>query len=417
VVNIQLRRKVSESIDRLPGWALVYGRRKVGKTYILENFVSHDVYMAVRIDGSIWVRGMDFDHLGAVADVPRVVNRLLKDGSTVVIDEFQRLPMWVLEDIARAHPSGRLILSGSSMRVSREMMGSNSPLLAMLRAFRIGPVSPSDLLAGLSSRFSPTRSVEHAPILRDPWTVPFFVEKDPLRHLVDMLPHLVPGLVGEIFSADERELTRTYSAVLAIVGSGDGDPKKIAKKMHDRGITRTGASSNVIPFMNNMVEMGMLERTKVYGRRKYDYSIPSFPMTLFYYLDSRYTISDGNVPFDGIRPTAEAVHRQGIESLIADLLVEVVGGRKELLKTSDREIDVLVTVRRKPALVGEVKWGKAGRADVDRFLEKVDGLRCRRVFVCRRRFESDEVDVLTPTDLVEMARGHIARETEHLRSL
>ena len=86
MVNIKIRRKVSESIDTLPGWALVYGRRKVGKTYILENSVSHDVYMAVRLDGSIWVRGMAIDHLGEVGDVPRIVTRLLKEGSTVVID-------------------------------------------------------------------------------------------------------------------------------------------------------------------------------------------------------------------------------------------------------------------------------------------------------------------------------------------
>ena len=400
MVNIELRRTVSESIDKLPGWALVYGRRKVGKTYILEHFVSHDVYMSVRLDGSIWIRGMDIDHLGEIADLPRIVTGLLEDGRTVVIDEFQRLPMWVLEDISRAHPSGRLILSGSSMRVSHSIMGRNSPLLALLRPFKIGPVSPRDLLTSLSSEFSPTKSVEHAPLLRDPWTVPFFETKDPLKHMVEMLSHLVPGLVGEIFSADERELTRTYSTILAIIGAGDGDPKKIAKKMHDRGITSTGASSNVIPYMNNMVEMGLLERTKVYGKRRYIYSIPSFPMTLFYYLESRYTISDGNVAFEGIRPTAENLLRAGIESFIADLLVEVVGGRKEIIKTSDREIDVLVTVRRKPALVGEVKWG---RADIDNFLEKVKGLRCRKVFVCQRRIETDKVEVLTPKDLVEMA--------------
>ncbi len=410
MVNIKLRRTISGSIDTLPGWALVYGRRKVGKTYILENYVSHDVYMGVRLDGSIWIRGMDIGHIGEIAELPQMVSRLLKEGRTVVIDEFQRLPMWVLEDIARAHPSGRLILSGSSMRVSHSIMGRNSPLLALLRPFKIGPVSPSDLLVDLSSKYSATKAVEHASILRDPWTVPFFEEKDPLKHLVEMLPHLVPGLVGEIFSADERELTRTYSAILAIIGSGDGDPQKVAKKMHDRGITTTGASSNVIPYMNNMVEMGMLERTKVYGKRKYNYSIPSFPMTLFYYLESRYAISDGHVPYEGIRPTADNVLRTGIESFVADLLVEVVGGRKELIKSSDREIDVLVTVRNKPALVGEVKWGKVVSADVNKFLEKVKGFKCRKVFVCRRRIKDDRVEVLTPADLLKMAE-------EYLRSL
>ncbi len=398
-----MRRTISESIDTLPGWALVYGRRKVGKTYILENFVAHDVYMAVRLDGSIWIRGLAISGIGRIDEFPELVSGLLKDGKTVVIDEFQRLPMWVLEDIARAHPSGRLILSGSSMRVSHSLMGRNSPLLALLRPFKVGPVSPRDLLSSLSPSFGATKALEHAPMLRDPWTVPFFERSDPLKHLVDMVSHMVPGLVGEIFSADERELTRTYSSILAIVGSGDGDPKNIATKLHDRGITSTGASSNVIPYMNNMVEMGLLEKTKVYGKRKFLYSIPSFPMTLFYYLESRYALSDGNLAYEGIRPTAENVLRSGIETFIADLFAEVVGGRKELIKTSEKEIDVLVTMRRKPALVGEVKWGRATKGDVSDFLAKVEGMRCRKVFVCHRRIETDEVEVLTPKDLIEMA--------------
>ncbi len=228
MVNIELRRTISESIDTLPGWALVYGRRKVGKTYILEHFVSHDVYMAVRLDGSIWIKGLAISTIGDIDEFPELVTGLLEEGRTVVIDEFQRLPMWVLEDIARAHPSGRLILSGSSMRVSHTIMGRNSPLLALLRPFRVGPVSPRDLLSSLSPSFGPTKAMEHAPMLRDPWTVPFFERKGPLKHLVDMVSHMVPGLVGEIFSADERELTRTYSSLLAIVGSGVGDPRDIA---------------------------------------------------------------------------------------------------------------------------------------------------------------------------------------------
>ena len=405
MVNIQLRRTVSESIDTLPGWALVYGRRKVGKTYILENFVSHDVYMAVRLDGSIWIRGMDLGHLGEVAELPRIVTRLLEDGGTVVIDEFQRLPMRVLEDIARAHPAGRLVLSGSSMRVSASIMGRNSPLLGLLRPFKVGLVSPRDLLSSLSGHMRPLEALQHAPLLRDPWTVPFFEGKGFLESIVNMVPHMVPGLVGEIFTEDERELTRTYSSILAIVGSGDGDPRKVATKLHSRGITATSASANVIPYMKNMVEMGLLERTKVYGKRRYRYSIPSFPMTLFYYLESRYALTDGTVPYEEVRPTAENALRFGIEGFIADLFAEMIGGRKELIKEADREVDVLVTVRGRPALVAEVKWGRATKGDVSAFLTKVEHFDCQKVFVSRRPVDTDEVEALTPKDLVDRALG------------
>jgi hypothetical protein len=58
-------------------------------------------------------------------------------------------------------------------------------------------------------------------------------------------------------------------------------------------------------------------------------------------------------------------------------------------------------------MVGEVKWGRASRHDIDNFLEKVEGMRCRKVFVSRSPIESDEVEVMTPKDLVEMAREHL----------
>ena len=405
MVHNRVARRVSEDIEANPSWSLIYGRRKVGKTFLIDNFVAHDVYFSVRVDRSISARGLVIDRFGDLDDFTRVVTDLLNEGKTVVIDEFQRLPMVVLEDISRTHPNGRLILTGSSMRVVERFTGRNSPLLGLVRPFKLGLIPPSDILVSLVEHMTPEEAVSSAPILRDPWTIPFNTSDRLLEDTVSMLPVVVPGLVGEIFTEDERVLTSTYSSILSMIGSGTTDHHRIADTLYRRGIIGSGSSSHVIPYMRNMVDMGLLERTKVYKKKKHTYSIPSIPIRLYYYLESRYGISDRAVDYREVSPAAEGLLRTGIEEFVGDLLAQMVGGRKEILKEARREVDVLIMFRKRPALVGEVKWGKVSRADIDDFLAKVEGMRCRKVFVCRRRVETDEVEVLTPEDLVEMATG------------
>lgn len=401
MVHIEIGRAVARDIQENPGWSLVYGRRKVGKTYLIENFVEHDVFLSVRIDRSISARGIGVDEIGELGTFTRSVVEHLDRGKIVVIDEFQRLPMGILEEISRSHPRGKLILTGSSMKVVGEITGKNSPLLGLLRPFKIGLIKPSDILRSLSRTITPETAIECAPLLRDPWTIPFYNPRSFLKDIASMLSLVVPGLVGEIFTEDDRQLTRTYSSILSLLGSGMTDYSDIANTLHARGIIGTSSSSGVLQYMKNMVDMGLLERIKVFGKKKFNYSIPSLPIGMFYYLDSRYGLSDREVDYREIVPTAENLLRFGIEAFIADALAELVGGRKENLKNSEKEIDVLITERNKPVLVGEVKWGRANQKDVTTFLAKVEGFDCRKVLFCKEPIETDEVEVMTPPMLIK----------------
>ena len=47
-------------------------------------------------------------------DFSKPVQDMLKQDKTIVIDEFQRLPESILEDIAIVHPGGKVIFCGSS---------------------------------------------------------------------------------------------------------------------------------------------------------------------------------------------------------------------------------------------------------------------------------------------------------------
>jgi hypothetical protein len=325
---------------------------------------------------------------------------LLRSGKTVIIDEFQRLPTGTLEDISRVHPNGKLILTGSSMKVVNDVLGKNSPLLGLLRPFRIDLICISDIFNAFVPVLGPERTIEYAPFLRDPWTIDFFRPAGFVRDILSMVQYTVPGLIGEVFTEDERELSNVYGSILSLLGAGYSDYKEMGNILYTRDLIGSPASSSVIPYLKAMVDMGLLERTPRFGTKKFVYSIPSFPIWAYYHLESRYGLTRAGFSFSEVEPTLSKIHDIAIEGLIADLFSEVLDGQKELIKDDEREVDVLVTSRGRPVLVGEVKLGKVKKLDVSTFLDKVSDLDCRKVLISRSKFDSDEVEVLTPSDLV-----------------
>ncbi|RLF47839.1 MAG: ATP-binding protein [Thermoplasmata archaeon] len=407
--GIMVHRSEVKDLEKIRGWILLFGRRKVGKTYMIRNFMKYDGYYYVRIDGSVRFEGRSgvrvYDVLN---DFVRSVRRMLNMHKTVVIDEFQRLPLTVLEDIASVHPRGRLILSGSSLRVVNKVLSRKSPLLGLVYPYKLGVLKATDVLIALCEFLDAERAVEVAPYLRDPWTIPMFSDNF-MKALFRAVPYIVPGLVGEIFTAEEREMTRTYSSILSMIGCGVSDYHEIASTLYGRGLIKRADTSLVIPYIKNLEGMGLVEGIRAYGKKRYYYKLISEPMILYYYMASRYDIDNREVSIDEVMPTITNVRNLAIENFIADFFAEVLGGRKEMIKERDREIDILITVRNKPVLVGEVKWGRYTKQDISDFLDKVEDFACRKIFFAKKRIDYDGVDVLTPKDLIEIAKNFKAR--------
>src|SRR5574341_2416270 len=81
-----------DEIKSIKGWTLIYGRRKVGKTFLIKNFLEYDVFFRVNRDGSVSAEKFVISTINNMDDFSRTVYELLSKGNTVVIDEFQRLP-------------------------------------------------------------------------------------------------------------------------------------------------------------------------------------------------------------------------------------------------------------------------------------------------------------------------------------
>lgn len=404
-----VKRDEAGEIKGIRGWVLIYGRRKVGKTFLIKNFLDYDVFFRVNRDGSVSAEKFAISRISSMDEFGRAVRELLSSGKAVVIDEFQRLPEPVIEGIASVHPKGRLVLSGSSMRVIKKLFGEKSPLLGLAMQYRLGLIRPANMLRELSKRMGAGKSVELAPYLADAWTIPFLRDEggsaEAIYGLLKYSKFTVPALVGEIFTEEEREFTRVYEAALRLIGAGEWDYKSIASILADRKLIERADSSLVLPYIKNMVDMGLVESLPLYSSKKKRYRLASPVMEAFFYLADRYGFEEADVSFEEAGPTVEKLRNLAIQHFIGGLFAWAYGGKQEYYVTPSNELDFIITVRNKPVLVGEVKWGKYDKSDIKKFRDKSAFIEAEKVFITKKKLEKETegVKILDATDLLAMA--------------
>jgi len=119
VTVIEIPRKEDGIIRRIDGNILLYGRRKVGKTYLVKKKMRYDVYMLVKRGGSIHMEGGALREVDSYSQFKEMLESIIKEGKTAVVDEFQRLPDDFLDFISALDGPGRLVLTGSSFHLLR----------------------------------------------------------------------------------------------------------------------------------------------------------------------------------------------------------------------------------------------------------------------------------------------------------
>ena len=407
--QITVVRSELKDLKEIPGWIIVYGRRKTGKTFLLKNFLKWDAYIYVRRDLSLRV-----DRLKTcdIRELPEAIGKILKSGGTAVIDEFQRLPHSTLEDLTEYHPSGKLILSGSSFGVVKKIFEPSSPLLGFFTPYKLSLLNPVDLIVEFSKHYSPVKTIEAASLLVDPWLIPLF-KGDATKLIYEYACrywHTVKALIGEVFAEEERTLTALYEATLSLVGSGVWKPKDIASILYTRGLVKEPSSSTIAGHLRNLIEMDLVEAIRIYRSKRKYYRLKSPIIECFYYLDDRYEVSEREVSYSEVKPTLEKLLRTQIEKLAASFMAQLVGGRREYILKP--EVDFIVTVRGKPALIGEVKWGVYTKTDITKFIDKTASLPGKKVFIVREKHaEHPDVTVIDPSNLVDLAKELHSKNT------
>ncbi len=375
-----IKRKEAIEINKEKTWRMVYGRRKTGKTFLLRNFCKFDAYFLVKKDLTIFAGEKQM----SIEEMSKEVKELLALGKSAVIDEFQRLDESLLEEFTVIHPKGTLVVSGSSMKIVKKLFEPNSALLGFFTPMKITFISPTDTLKGLKTKLSSSQAIELATFTREPWLIPLYNGEnitDFVYKVITKSRFIISSLLGEIFSEEERELSRKYEAILRLIGSGVWKTKEIASTLSSRGIIPDPSVTNLIQYLKNLEEMELVEAIKIYNSKSNYYRLASPIMNIYYYLDSRYDISSREISIEEVKPTLEKLINLEIQNFIADFFQEYERGRKEYYLSPQKEFDFIITKRNRLDIIGEVKWKKAEFKDIGRFNETTDGFPGRKIIV------------------------------------
>ncbi len=366
-------------------WVLVYGRRKTGKTYFIRNYTEYDRYFFVSRSREIFV---DDDKIGYETFL-REVSSELKAGKTVVVDEFQRLPDDFLDMLHSLGIQGRLILVSSTLKLTEKYLSGKSPLLGLATGFKMGLIEEGDILKNMMEYVdNPERLVEYSVYLREPWLIPLWEKTKEEFHdaMLENLRITVPSLIGEIFTEEERSLTVVYEAILRNIADGRRVSGEIARQLYSHKVIPAQNPSLIHPYLNILRELRILEKVKIYGKKKYYYYHASPVMDLYYYLDTKYGFSERIVPRQQMKKVLDIKMPSHIEQFMGNLLSKIFGLYREKIIGRDYEVDIALTDFRKLKVVAKVKWRlKLDKDELRRVEEVLGKFKCRKILIVPER--------------------------------
>ncbi|MFW6305527.1 MAG: AAA family ATPase [Candidatus Saliniplasma sp.] len=413
---IVVTRNHTKKLNELSNYTLIYGRRKVGKTFMVKNFIDHDIYFIVKRGGGIIAEDDSISNIDSFELFLERLRSELSHGKTVVVDEFQRLPKEFLDHVQSLHPQGRLILTGSSFHVMKDILSPNSPILGLVSEFKLSLISPDNIFTELGTHIDPNNAFELSPYLRDPWTFQYFKEEETsLKDILFFSKRSIPSLTGEIFLEEERTLSEVYEGIIRSLALGRWKLKEIADLLHSRGLINQPDPSNIRPYFKNMMSMDLVSRIPLYHKKGYRYTIKSPIMELGYLLDERYNFFEEDVSEKRSKKIINDNIPKHVERYCGDLFAELYDGKYEYHYSSEFDIDFIITQNSDVLAAGEVKWtDNVSKKDVKGFQERTGYLAGDKIFFAKKEFEIEDVISLTPEKLFDLLKDE-RRDIEELR--
>ena len=356
----------------------VYGRRKTGKTFLIKQEFNELPYFFVRRDGSIY-----YERRNENIRYEELIRMIEDSKGTHIIDEFHRLPPEFLEYIHINMPKNIMLIT-STLHLARELLSSSSPILGLFSEFKLGLIDERDILLNLKDKIKNKKElVEYSVYLREPILLRFFPAK-----IWDILPYLkltVPSLIGEIFTEEEREMSRRYEAIIRAISLRKNTLTEITAFLYGNKLLPRQDSSLIKPYLVNLLNMGILSRIEEYGKRKSRYFIDSPMIDLYYYLDEKYNFSE--------RELERKYYREKIphhvEIFFRNLLAKMFNKNPVLYLTKEYDIDIMLLDFKKIYLVGEVKWRKVSKKEIKEIEERLSKFQCRKMLIVANKDNLD----------------------------
>ena len=115
-----------------------------------------------------------------------------------------------------------------------------------------------------------------------------------LDRLAIIMKNIVPGLIGEIFFEESRELMDRYEAIIKALATGNQIPTQISSYLSGL-LNFRFTSSDIKSYLKNLMRMGIVRRYKIYGRKRYYYTLDS-PLIDAYFFNDKLGYGEVDVP-------------------------------------------------------------------------------------------------------------------------
>jgi AAA+ ATPase superfamily predicted ATPase len=411
-------RRIEMRALRYPGWKMLYGRRKTGKSFIAGRFIDHDLYYFVQRDGAILERKSS-SRLSYRELLKELSENLGK--KTIVIDEFHRLPEEFLDFLHANAGAGEkdLILLTSTLWLSLRLLSKKeSPLLGIVLPIKIGLIDEREVITKLSEEVRGKELVEASTYLREPMLVPLY--RPPLREFITQYLYssgpVVEDLIGEAFTEEEILFSEVYRGILHAIADGKSKSGEIASYLLSRGLL--DSPSSIQKYLKVLSTMDIIKKVPIFRkRRRFSYSIASPLLDLHFYLSSKYAYTELETPLEFIRSAVNEKVPRHVEKYIESLLSKVYGLRPVRIEEPDLEVDIALRGFKHLELVGEVKWkSRVRREEVWKIEKKLSRFNCRKVLVVPDESvletEPKTVEVLAPEDLLTLAQESLKKELQ-----
>ena len=411
-----IKRREEKILSEERGWILVYGRRKVGKTFTIRRAIPWDLYCTITRSGNVILEEGSNRKITSQENAIKKVTELLRENKTVVIDEFQRINPEYMEIIALEHPNGRLIASGSSFKIFQEIFSKRSPLLGLFSAIRFEIIRAADVIASISELLKDKLDVKGTLIwgvlLRDPWVIPMFnVENNPIEEISRKIWQIVmtsQSLIGEVFTEEERRLTRTYEAIMRLIAEGTWDLSELASILSSRGLI-SGGRESITGVLDVLSKIGIITKIPLWkSRKRFYYKISSPIVSIALYADQKLGISEG---IGQLGDKGILYYPLGMEFQfsIGELLAEYYNATMSYSILPEGDIDVVLLKRNRPIIAFEISLRSVEDEEIKRLRDMAEKLGIRKIGVVSigEKYEGKEaVNVaMSGDDIIKIARN------------
>ena len=360
-------------IEKLKPPILIYGRRKTGKTFFAKEFFSNAYYFFVRRNRSIYFENRNESI--TYRELTRIIEEFKE--KTIIVDEFHRLPDEFLDWLHIKSPKN-LVLVTSTLHLVKNLLEKNSPILGLFLEFRMDLVDERDILLNLKEKIKDYKKlIEFSTYLREPMLLKWFGIN--LASILKNLKLVIPSLVGEIFAEEEKELSERYEGIIRALSSGKTTLSEITSSLYSNKLIPKQDVSAVKPYLNTLLEIGLVKRVPEYFGKRYYYFVSSPVIDLYYYLDEKYNFSERDLEEKYI---TEKIPMH-VEDFIRELLGKIFGMRTFIINKPNMEVEIALARFKKLKIVGEVKWKKkVSKSEIKEIEEKLEKFKgCRKILV------------------------------------